>query len=167
MDHNISSSWSFTYGVELNGEVYKIVIHIWFITCGTEKLIEHKNFMQSTLFWCLDYVSWWLKNMLCLAVESLLMMYMLKHYTNIRNSSRARSIRVLFLEITRILNHLLAVTTHAMDVGALTPFLGIWRTRKTYEFYERVSVLVCIQLIFVQEVLHMMPIGLLNDIMSF
>ncbi len=59
-----------------------------------------------------------------LAVESLLKMYMQKHYTYIRNSSRARSIRVLFLEITRILNHLLAVTTHAMDVGALTPFLG-------------------------------------------
>lgn len=47
---NISGSWSSQNGVELNGEVYKIVIHIWFITCGTEKLIEHKNFLQSTLF---------------------------------------------------------------------------------------------------------------------
>lgn len=50
LDHNICCSWCITYGVELNGEVYKIVILIWFITCGTEKLIEHKNFMQSTLF---------------------------------------------------------------------------------------------------------------------
>jgi NADH:ubiquinone oxidoreductase subunit D len=39
----------FSIGVELNGEVYRIAIHIWSTTCGTEKLIEHKNFLQSTL----------------------------------------------------------------------------------------------------------------------
>ena len=54
-----------------------------------------------------------------------------------------------------------------MDVGALTPFLGIRRTRKTYEFYERVSVLGCIHLIFDREALLMIPFGLLKDVMIF
>jgi hypothetical protein len=54
-----------------------------------------------------------------------------------------------------------------MDVGALTPFLGFRRTRKTYEFYERVSVHVCIQHIFDLEALLMIPIGLLKDITIF
>jgi predicted RNase H-related nuclease YkuK (DUF458 family) len=58
-------------------------------------------------------------------------------------------------------------TTHAMDVGALTPFLGIRRTRKINEFYERVSVHGCIRHIFVQEVWLMIPVGLLNDIITF
>ena len=61
----------------------------------------------------------------------------------------------------------ISCTTHAMDVGALTPFLGIWRAWKAYEFYERVSVLECIQHTLGQEALRMMPIGLLNDIMNF
>jgi len=53
---------------------------------------------------------------------------------------RAQFIRVIFLEITRLLNHLLAVTTHALDVGALTPFLwGFEEREKLMEFYERVS----------------------------
>jgi len=53
---------------------------------------------------------------------------------------RAKFIRVIFLEITRILNHLLAITTHALDVGALTPFLWAFEEReKLMEFYERVS----------------------------
>ena len=54
-----------------------------------------------------------------------------------------------------------------MDVGALTPFLGFRGARKTNEFYERVSVRVCIPHIFVREVWLMMPLGLLNDIMNF
>lgn len=53
---------------------------------------------------------------------------------------RAQYIRTLFAEITRILNHLMAITTHAMDVGALTPFLWAFEEReKLMEFYERVS----------------------------
>ena len=53
---------------------------------------------------------------------------------------RAQYIRVLFSEITRLLNHLLALTTHALDVGALTPFLWCFEEReKLMEFYERVS----------------------------
>jgi hypothetical protein len=55
-------------------------------------------------------------------------------------------------------------TTHAMDVGALTPSLGFRGTRKTYEFYERVSVLECMQHTFARAECLMIPIGLLNDI---
>jgi len=80
----------------------------------------------------LDYVSM-MTNELCysLAVEKLL---------NIEVPERAKWIRTLFGEITRILNHLMAVLTHAMDVGALTPFLwGFEEREKLMEFYERVS----------------------------
>ena len=66
-----------------------------------------------------------------LAVEKLL---------NIDIPIRAKYIRTLFAEITRILNHIMAVTTHALDVGALTPFLWMFEEReKLMEFYERVS----------------------------
>ena len=66
-----------------------------------------------------------------LAIEQLL---------NVTVPLRAQYIRVLFSEITRIMNHLLAVTCHAMDVGALTPFLWAFEEReKLMEFYERVS----------------------------
>lgn len=58
-------------------------------------------------------------------------------------------------------------TTHAMDVGALTPFLGLRRARKTNEFYERVSVHVCTLHIFALEASLLIPIGLLNDIIIF
>lgn len=66
-----------------------------------------------------------------LAVEKLL---------NIDIPQRAKYIRTMFAEITRILNHIMAVTTHALDVGALTPFLWLFEEReKLMEFYERVS----------------------------
>ena len=59
---------------------------------------------------------------------------------NVKVPSRAKYIRVIFSEITRILNHLMAITTHALDVGALTPFLwGFEEREKLMEFYERVS----------------------------
>lgn len=58
-------------------------------------------------------------------------------------------------------------TTHAMDLGALTPFLGIWGAWKTYEFYERVSEPECTQHSYDQAEYHMMPLGLLNDIIIF
>ena len=59
---------------------------------------------------------------------------------NLAVPERAQYIRVLYSEITRILNHLLAITCHAMDVGALTPFLWAFEEReKLFEFYERVS----------------------------
>jgi NADH dehydrogenase (ubiquinone) Fe-S protein 2 len=103
--------------LELNGEVVKRAIpHIGLLHRGTEKLIEYKTFTQALPYFDrLDYVSM-MANEHCfsLAVEKAL---------NSIIPLRAQYIRVLFLEITRILNHLMAITTHAMDVGALTPFL--------------------------------------------
>nr|QWK44821.1 NADH dehydrogenase subunit 7 [Postelsia palmaeformis] len=120
--------------LELNGEVVQRADpHIGLLHRGTEKLIEAKTYFQALPYFDrLDYVS-----MMCqehtyaLAVENLL---------QISISKRAQYIRVLFAEITRILNHLLAVGCHAMDVGAMTPFLWAFEEReKLMEFYERVS----------------------------
>ena len=106
--------------LELNGEVVqKAIPHIGLLHRGTEKLIESKTVLQALPYFDrLDYVSMMSQeHVYCLAVESI----MLDDNKNI--PLRAQYIRVLFSEITRILNHLMAVTTHAMDVGALTPFL--------------------------------------------
>nr|QWK44745.1 NADH dehydrogenase subunit 7 [Pelagophycus porra] len=120
--------------LELNGEVVQRADpHIGLLHRGTEKLIEAKTYFQALPYFDrLDYVS-----MMCqehtysLAVENLLQISVPK---------RAQYIRVLFAEITRILNHLLAVGCHAMDVGAMTPFLWSFEEReKLMEFYERVS----------------------------
>jgi len=120
--------------LEMNGEVVQRADpHIGLLHRGTEKLIEYKNYLQALPYFDrLDYVS-----MMCqehgysLAVEKLL---------RCEVPLRAQYIRVLFSEITRILNHLLALTCHAMDVGALTPFLwGFEEREKLMEFYERVS----------------------------
>nr|YP_010117988.1 NADH dehydrogenase subunit 7 [Phytophthora captiosa]QPN53999.1 NADH dehydrogenase subunit 7 [Phytophthora captiosa] len=120
--------------LELNGEVVKKAdSHIGLLHRGTEKLIEYKNYLQALPYFDrLDYVS-----MMCqehayvLAVEKLL---------NCNIPLRAQYIRVLFSEITRILNHLLAVCCHALDVGAMTPyFWGFEEREKLMEFYERVS----------------------------
>src|SRR5437868_10117911 len=101
----------------LNGElIEKVDVHIGLLHRGTEKLIEYKNYIQALPYFDrLDYVSMMVQEQAySLAVEFLL---------NIEIPFRAKIIRVLFSEITRILNHLLALTTHALDVGALTPFL--------------------------------------------
>lgn len=103
--------------LELDGEVIKRADpHIGLLHRGTEKLIEHKTYLQALPYFDrLDYVSMMVQEQgYSLAVEKLL---------NISIPQRAQYIRVLFSEITRILNHLMSVTTHAMDVGALTPFL--------------------------------------------
>ena len=102
---------------ELNGEnVRKSSPHIGLLHRGTEKLIEYKNYIQALPYFDrLDYVSMMAQEQVySLAVEKLLRCAI---------PLRAQFIRVLFAELTRILNHLMAVTTHAMDVGALTPFL--------------------------------------------
>jgi NADH dehydrogenase (ubiquinone) Fe-S protein 2 len=118
----------------LNGEIItKVDTHIGLLHRGTEKLIEFKNYLQALPYFDrLDYVSMMAQeHAFSLAVESLLCCSV---------SLRAQIIRVLFCEITRILNHLLALTTHALDVGALTPFLWAFEEReKLMEFYERVS----------------------------
>jgi NADH-quinone oxidoreductase subunit D len=120
--------------LELDGEVVdRTDPHIGLLHRGTEKLIEYRPYLQSVgYFDRLDYVS-----MMCqehayvLAIENLL---------GIEIPKRAQFIRVLFSEITRILNHLLNVTTMALDVGAMTPLLwGFEEREKLMEFYERVS----------------------------
>lgn len=120
--------------LEINGEVIERADpHIGLLHRGTEKLIEYKNFLQALPYFDrLDYVSMMAQeHTYSLAVEGLL---------NLKVPLRGQFIRVIFLEITRILNHLLAVTTHALDVGALTPFLwGFEEREKLMEFYERVS----------------------------
>lgn len=103
--------------LELNGEVVrKATPHIGLLHRGTEKLIEYKTYSQALPYFDrLDYVSMMAQEQAySLAVEKLLRCPV---------PLRAQYIRVLYAEITRILNHLMAVTTHAMDVGALTPFL--------------------------------------------
>src|SRR6185437_9316148 len=88
---------------------------------------------------------------------------------NIYNPVRAQFIRVLFLELTRILNHLISVTTHAIDVGALTPFLWAFEEReKLIEFYERVSgARLHANYIRPGGVMADLSYGLLNDIFIF
>src|SRR5947209_3289921 len=100
---------------------------------GTEKLCEHRTYLQSLPYVDrLDYVSMMSQELgYCLAVENLM---------GVAIPVRASVIRVLFNELTRILNHLMAVTTHALDIGALNPFLwGFEEREKLMEFYERVS----------------------------
>jgi NADH-quinone oxidoreductase subunit D len=120
--------------LELNGEIVeKSVPHVGLLHRGTEKLIEHKTYLQALPYFDrLDYVSMMAnEHAYCLAIEKLL---------GCNVPIRAKFIRVLFAEITRILNHLLAICCHAMDVGALTPILwGFEEREKLLEFYERVS----------------------------
>lgn len=120
--------------LELSGEVIERAIpHIGLLHRGTEKLIEYKTYSQALPYFDrLDYVSMMVnEHAYCLAIEKLLGYVV---------PLRAQYIRVLFSEITRILNHLLAICCHAMDVGALTPILwGFEEREKLMEFYERVS----------------------------
>ena len=103
--------------LELTGEVVeRAEPHIGLLHRGTEKLIEYKNYLQALPYFDrLDYVSMMVQeHAFVLAVEKNL---------NCVVPLRAQYIRVIFTEITRILNHLLAITTHAIDIGAFTPFL--------------------------------------------
>ena len=107
--------------------------HIGLLHRGTEKLIEYKTALQALPYFDrLDYVSVMaMEHSFCLAVERL---------TNTAVSTRAKCIRMLFAELTRVLNHLLGISCFAMDTGALTPFLfGFEEREKLMEFYERVS----------------------------
>ena len=149
--------------LELKGEVVvKAEPHIGLLHRGTEKLIEHKNYLQALPYFDrLDYVSMLAQeHSYCLAVEKML---------NCKIPERAKYIRVLFSEITRILNHLLAVGCHAMDIGAMTPFLwGFEEREKLMEFYERVSGARMHAAYFRPGgVQYDLPAGLLNDIFIF
>ena len=149
--------------LELKGEVVERADpHIGLLHRGTEKLIEYKNYLQALPYFDrLDYVSMMSQeHSYCLAVEKL---------ANVKIPVRAQYIRVLFAEITRILNHLLAVGCHAMDVGAMTPFLWSFEEReKLMEFYERVSGARMHAAYFRPGGVSMdLPAGLLNDIYLF
>jgi NADH-quinone oxidoreductase subunit D len=120
--------------LELDGEIVERADpHIGLLHRGTEKLIEYKTYLQAVPYFDrLDYVSpMCQEHAFALATEKLL---------GVEVPPRARYIRVLFSEITRILNHLLSVTSLALDVGAMTPLLwGFEEREKLMEFYERVS----------------------------
>ena len=120
--------------LELDGEIVKRVDpHIGLLHRGTEKLIEHKTYLQALPYFDrLDYVAPMnQEHAFVLAIEKLLGM---------KVPPRAQYIRVLFSEIGRLLIHLLNVTTQAMDVGALTPPLwGFEEREKLMVFYERAS----------------------------
>jgi len=120
--------------MEMDGEVVERVDpHIGLLHRGTEKLIEYKTYMQAVPYFDrLDYVSpMCQEHAFVLGVEKLL---------GIEPPPRAQYIRVLFDEITRILNHLLNLTAFALDVGAMTPMLwGFEHRELLMEFYERVS----------------------------
>ena len=120
--------------LELSGEVVsRSDPHIGLLHRGTEKLIENKTYLQALPYFDrLDYVSMMAQeHAFSLVVEKAL---------KLQIPRRAKIIRVLFCELTRILNHLMSLTTHALDVGALTPFLWAFEEReKLMCFYEKVS----------------------------
>jgi len=117
---------------ELDGEIVeRLDPHVGLLHRGTEKLIEYKTYTQAVPYFDrLDYVSPMnQEHAFSMAVERLL---------GCEVPIRGQYIRVLFSEITRILNHLLNVSTHGMDVGALTPILwGFEEREKLMVFYER------------------------------
>ena len=119
--------------LEMDGEVVERADpHIGLLHRGTEKLIEYKTYLQAIPYFDrLDYVSpMCQEHAFSLAVEKLL---------GITAPRRAQYIRVLFAEMTRILNHLLNITTFALDVGAITPSLwGFEEREKWMEYYDRV-----------------------------
>jgi NADH dehydrogenase (ubiquinone) Fe-S protein 2 len=149
--------------LELNGEQIKRVDpHIGLLHRGTEKLIEYKTYMQALPYFDrLDYVSMMAQEQCyALTIENLL---------RLKAPKRALYIRVLYAELTRLLNHILAITTHALDVGALTPFLwGFEEREKIMEFYERVSgARMHANYIRPGGVSKDLPFGLVDDIFNF
>ncbi len=149
--------------LELDGEIVERADpHIGLLHRGTEKLIENKTYIQALPYFDrLDYVSpMCQEHTFALAVEKLL---------NVQVPKRAQYIRVMFSEITRILNHILNITTFALDVGAMTPFLWLFEDREIMmEFYERVSGSRLHSAYFRPGGVHRdLPDGLLDDIENF
>ena len=149
--------------LELDGEIVERADpHIGLLHRGTEKLIENKTYIQALPYFDrLDYVSpMCQEHAFSLAVEKLL---------DIKVPLRGQYIRVIFSEITRILNHILNLTTFALDVGAMTPFLWLFEEREVLmEFYERVSGSRLHSAYFRPGGVHRdFPDGLVNDIKRF
>lgn len=149
--------------LEMDGEVItRADPHIGLLHRGTEKLIEYKTYTQAVPYFDrLDYVSpMCQEHAFALSVEKLL---------GCPIPLRAQYIRVLFSEITRILNHIMAVTTQALDVGAMTPLLWMFEEReKMMGFYEKVSGGRMHSNYFRPGGVHQdLPDGLLEEIMEF
>ena len=149
--------------LELDGEIVERADpHIGLLHRGTEKLIEYKNYLQALPYFDrLDYVSMMAQeHAYSLAIEKLI---------KCEVPLRAQYIRVIFSEITRLLNHLLSIGCHALDVGAMTPFFwGFEEREKLMEFYERVSgARMHASYIRPGGVSQDIPLGLLNDIYIF
>ena len=149
--------------LELDGEIVERADpHIGLLHRGTEKLIENKTYIQALPYFDrLDYVSpMCQEHAFALAVEKLL---------EIKVPRRGQLIRVMFSEITRILNHILNITTFALDVGAMTPFLWLFEEREVMmEFYERVSGSRLHSAYFRPGGVHRdLPDGLIDDISMF
>ena len=149
--------------LELDGEVVERADpHIGLLHRGTEKLIEHKTYLQAIPYFDrLDYVAPMnQEHAFTLAIEKLL---------NIEVPVRAKHIRVAFCEIGRILSHILNITTQALDVGALTPSLwGFEEREKLMVFYERVSGSRLHANYFRPGGVHIdLPTGLAEDILDF
>ncbi len=149
--------------LEMDGEVVERADpHIGLLHRGTEKLIEHKTYTQAVPYFDrLDYVApMSQEHAFARAVE---------HLLDIEVPERGQYIRVLFCEVSRILNHLLNITTFAIDVGAMTPLLwGFEAREELMEFYERVSGSRMHANYFRPGGVHLdMPAGLAEDIASF
>ncbi len=149
--------------LDMDGEIVERADpHIGLLHRGTEKLIEYKTYLQAIPYFDrLDYVSpMSQEHAFALAVEKLL---------NLEIPLRAQYIRVLFCEITRILNHIMNITTMAIDVGAMTPLLWGFEEREILMgFYERVSGARMHAAYFRPGgVQRDMPLGLAEDIAAF
>ena len=149
--------------LELDGEIVERADpHIGLLHRGTEKLIEYKTYLQAIPYFDrLDYVAPMnQEHAFALGVEKLL---------KITPPARAQYIRVLFSEHTRILNHLLNITTFALDVGAITPALwGFEEREKGMEFYDRVCGARLHANYFRPGGVHQdLPDGLLEDMMAY
>lgn len=149
--------------LEMEGEIVERADpHIGLLHRGTEKLIEHKTYVQAVPYFDrLDYVAPMnQEHAFALAVEKLL---------GITPPKRAQYIRVLYCEIGRVLNHILNITTFALDVGALTPALwGFEEREKGMEFYERICGARLHANYFRPGGVHQdMPAGLADDIMDW
>ena len=149
--------------LEMDGEVIeRCDPHIGLLHRGTEKLIEYKTYLQALPYMDrLDYVSpMCMEHSYVLAIEKL---------AGIEVPLRGQYIRVLFAEITRVLNHLMSCGAHAMDVGAMTPILWLFEEReKLMGFYERVSGARMHAAYFRPGGVHQdMPDGLTDDILAW
>ena len=149
--------------LEMDGEtIERADPHIGLLHRGTEKLIEYKTYLQAIPYFDrLDYVSpMCQEHAFALAVEKLM---------GIEPPPRAKYIRVLFAEITRILNHLLSVCAFGLDLGAITPFLwGFEERERLMEFYERASGARLHANYFRPGGVHMdIPPRLIDDILAF